>query len=67
MGNMTASAMDKRDYEQLKQRHHDLLKRAREAVEEAGRIRQEFRRTPMPANAWNARILGWRKAEDEKD
>ena len=67
MGNMTASVMDKWDFEQLKQRHHDLLNRAREVVEEASRIRQEFRRTAIPANAWNARILGWIKAEDGKD
>ncbi|MBP2303702.1 hypothetical protein GBZ48_14360 [Azospirillum melinis] len=64
---MTASVMDKWDFEQLKRRNHDLLKRAREVVEDASRIRQEFGRTATPANAWNARIVGWNKAEDDKD
>ncbi|CAO3350978.1 hypothetical protein [Azospirillum melinis] len=67
MGNLTASAMDQWDYEHLKKRHHDLLKRAREVVEEVSRIRKEFRHAATPANAWNSRILGLNKTEDDKD
>ncbi|MBK1841290.1 hypothetical protein JHL17_28185 [Azospirillum sp. YIM B02556] len=59
--------MDEREYEQLKRRHHDLMKRSREVVEEACRIRLDSKRRPTPANAWSSTTAKSRKTRGGKE
>ncbi|CAO3420400.1 hypothetical protein [Azospirillum endophyticum] len=60
---MTGPVMNEWDYERLKRRHDDLMTRAREAVEEARRIRQQRRHASTPGSAWNSRIAGRNRGE----
>jgi hypothetical protein len=58
--------MDDREYEFLTRRNRELIKRAREVVDKAHRIRQEFRHRSSMIHAWNARIEERNKADAKR-
>ncbi|MBP2229383.1 hypothetical protein J2847_002682 [Azospirillum agricola] len=47
--------MDEMDYELLKRRHRTLMRQAQQVIDEARRIRYDFRRSFKTVDAWGLR------------